>query len=185
MERTVIALKKKNEEKDAEIKTLQENLKGKDAQVRKLSTQTKYKDELIYSLNDRLDKIHTRHLQEQVGKRKQMVEALKIANANVARLECKVHDQKAYASMLEREVERLRQVVEDQKSEMHHLIGSVAEHTISKGTAPTKEESSDPREQPDNPPADREDGGLMQAAVGVALTAAGVGIGIASMLSRR
>ena len=50
MERIVIALKRKNEEKDAEIRTLQENLKRKDAQVRKLSMQTKCKDELIYNL---------------------------------------------------------------------------------------------------------------------------------------
>ena len=64
MDRTAIALKRKNEEKDAEIKTLQENLKQKDAQVRKLSMQTKCKDELIYNLNDRIDKIHTRHFQE-------------------------------------------------------------------------------------------------------------------------
>ena len=71
MDRTAIALKRKNEEKDAEIKTLQKNLKRKDAQVRKLSMQTKCKDELIYNLNDRIDKIHTRHLQEQASKRKQ------------------------------------------------------------------------------------------------------------------
>ena len=110
---------------------------------------------------------------------------MKIANANAARLECEVHNQAAYASELERKVERLHQIVEAQKSEIHHL-NSVVEHTISEGATLTKEESSDPREQCVNPPADHdsEDGGMMQAAVGVALTAAGAGISIASLFSR-
>ena len=105
----------------------------------------------------------------------------------MARLECKIHNQAVYASELERKVERLRmhQIVEAQKSEIHHL-NSMAEHTISEGATLTKEESSDPCEQRVNPPADHdsEDGGMMQAAVGVALTAAGVGISIASLFSR-
>ena len=196
MERTVIALKRKNGEKDIEIKILQENLKGKDAQVRKLSMQTKHKDELIYSLNYKLDKIHTRHLQEQARKKKRGVEALKVVNVQMVGLEHEVHTQAEYASELERKVETLQHIVEAQKKEIQHLAWAARQngygrprdndrrHERQRQLQPN-EESRDLPEQPVNPPADHEDGSMMQTAVGVALTAAGVGIGIASLFARR
>ena len=125
-------------------------------------------------------------------------------------LKREAHNQASNVVSLKRKIAELQQVIKAQQSEIDHFTSVLArqEHERSREadrrresqceiqipmersipdceeTMLTREEDCDLPEQPVNPPADCEDGGVMETALGIAVTAVGVGISIAALLRR-